>query len=657
MILLESIHLKNFLSHADTSVVFKENQRLLIDGVSGSGKSSIVEALVWCLYNKGRADNRDLIHKGAKSMTVTVMLQYQENVFCKIERHATVDGKHELKVFSNEGASWKPLQIAGIKSLQEYIETEILHSSYLLFVNSVVYPQNNEDSFIKQTAANRKDILLEMANVSAMEEYLKRTKLLISAKSDNCKRLEGSTESLNSWIEQSKSTLGDASDVQRSLYTIQESIDALEARKGRNDAFLKEHDGLLMVVKTIPEEIKNLQDAIADIGTTNPQDEIDGLEAEYDAHVKRYKTWEKKNKELFDKCFPLDLSDIEDQIRSINQSLATILASSGKGDWTCPQCKLVTPLSHICNNQEATIQELESLLKKTNKKREEIVKNNVTYEKGVLALGDKPKEPVLNKTRISQLHDQLVTYRALPIFKDRIGDLQKKLDELLKKIKSLEDLIVPDLDANIADLKTKDAVYTSQLQGIKERTDEIEKATKKYIVEKKMLEELNEEREQLHLLRDAFSPNGITAIVIDFLVPQLESRVNNILQKLSDFRVRFDTQKKGLGKETTLEGLFITVINDQGKELDFDLYSGGEKLRIIVAISEALSEVQQIGFRILDEAFIGLDQESIEGFVEVIEELSDRFSQLICISHLQDIKDTFDEKILITKNNGISIIN
>jgi exonuclease SbcC len=160
----------------------------------------------------------------------------------------------------------------------------------------------------------------------------------------------------------------------------------------------------------------------------------------------------------------------------------------------------------------------------------------------------------------------------------------------------------------------------------------------------------------LDFLKDAFGANGIKAIVIDYILPDLEERINNILSKLSDFRVSLETQKSGAGKDVVIEGLFIFIYNELGEQANYDTYSGGERLKIAVAISEALAEIQNFGFRILDELFIGLDEESVEGFVEVINTLQNKFPQLVCVSHLRSIQDAFNEKITIVKNKGNSQI-
>ena len=97
-------------------------------------------------------------------------------------------------------------------------------------------------------------------------------------------------------------------------------------------------------------------------------------------------------------------------------------------------------------------------------------------------------------------------------------------------------------------------------------------------------------------------------------------------------------------------------MNDQGEEFDYDSYSGGQKIKILFAITEGLAQMQKIEFRILDEAVIGLDEESGDQFAAAILAFQGRFKQLICISHLQQIKDLFENKIVVKNFLGTSKI-
>ena len=169
---------------------------------------------------------------------------------------------------------------------------------------------------------------------------------------------------------------------------------------------------------------------------------------------------------------------------------------------------------------------------------------------------------------------------------------------------------------------------------------------------------LNERVEALVALKEAFSPRGIKAVAVDYIIPNLEERINSILEQMSDFRIRLDTQQAKTSEEGVKEGLFITVINEVGEEMNFDSFSGGERVKITIAISEALASLLsgRIGFRIMDENIISLDKESTEVFVSVLTKLQEKFNQLLIISHLDAVKDIFEKKIMVTKINGVSKI-
>ncbi len=167
---------------------------------------------------------------------------------------------------------------------------------------------------------------------------------------------------------------------------------------------------------------------------------------------------------------------------------------------------------------------------------------------------------------------------------------------------------------------------------------------------------------KLFMIKEAFGSKGIKTVIVDYILPRLEDGVNSVLSKLSDLRIRFDTQRDSLDGENQVERLFITIINEEGEEMAFENYSGGERLKITVAISEALAYLQPVGFRIFDEVFIGLDDASTESFASVLDkiqnhyDMKNHFSQLICVSHMGAIKDMFDKVIAVRKNGGISSI-
>jgi DNA repair exonuclease SbcCD ATPase subunit len=66
--------------------------------------------------------------------------------------------------------------------------------------------------------------------------------------------------------------------------------------------------------------------------------------------------------------------------------------------------------------------------------------------------------------------------------------------------------------------------------------------------------------------------------------------------------------------------------------------------------------LQNIGFRLLDENIVGLDETTIESYSNVMLTLQENTQQLLVISHITSVKDLFEDKIKITKINGESKI-
>ena len=138
---------------------------------------------------------------------------------------------------------------------------------------------------------------------------------------------------------------------------------------------------------------------------------------------------------------------------------------------------------------------------------------------------------------------------------------------------------------------------------------------------------------------------------------KFKDRINEVLSTLSDFRIRLDTQREKIDGEGVVEGLFIKIYNELNEEMDYDNYSGGEKVRIMMAITEGLASLtKKAGFRLMDEAIYALSADMTADFAEVILKLQQKYPQVLAISHLEEIKALFEDTLLIKKNNGISTI-
>ena len=159
-------------------------------------------------------------------------------------------------------------------------------------------------------------------------------------------------------------------------------------------------------------------------------------------------------------------------------------------------------------------------------------------------------------------------------------------------------------------------------------------------------------------LAQAFGKNGIQALIIENVVPQLADYANELLDRLSDGRMRvtFVTQKT-TAKGEPAETLEI-VISDGESSRKYELYSGGEAFRANFAIRVALSRLlaHRAGARlqtlVVDEGFGTQDAHGRQRLVEAILAIKDQFERILVVTHIEDLKDAFPYRIEVTKDES-----
>jgi exonuclease SbcC len=700
--ILKQLKILNFISHSNTTIDFKPKQKTLLAGKSGSGKTSIVEAIVWALYNKNRSSNLSIIKKGTKNASVTVILQDKEKDY-KISRTIDDKNKHELKVSEKEeGKKFIPIKAQGTREMQEYIEKNILHASYLLFVNSIISPQNSTEDFVSQTATRKKDILLEIVKASDYDNYLKKTKEELSKIKTDKEVLLSKIEGRQDEIKNNQETADKLKDYENEEIRLKEEIAnlkkeyeeltnkqkeimekmaALKSKEENIETKVKDYDAK-------NEKIENLNKKIIELSSVD----IEGLKKEieilnekkkeldeYNITKDKMLEWNNKHMEIL-KLMPVQ-HDYDGDKAEINRQLISII---GTKLGQCPKCGYIDPEQE--KKKQEGIKTLESRLNTVQLSQSTYNESLAGYNKQIEGLGSPPILNLITEQYTSLLTDlkdfdelnrKLINAEninkeiesagnEIKIIKTEQESISKEIEEIKMEISRKNELYDKERDIKEKIIKINGKLddlmiahtSNSELLGVaKHAVEKIKKSEVELNTLRKELEKNSEDIEALNLIKDAFGPNGIKAIMIDYILPELEDRINAILSKLSDFRIELTTQKSGTGKDVLLEGLFIVITNAEGEQLDFNNYSGGERIKVTTAISEALASLSKCNFRILDEAVVALDEESVEQFIEAISEIQKKVSQVLCISHIDSIKNLFEERINIVKQNGNSKIN
>lgn len=159
-------------------------------------------------------------------------------------------------------------------------------------------------------------------------------------------------------------------------------------------------------------------------------------------------------------------------------------------------------------------------------------------------------------------------------------------------------------------------------------------------------------------LERAFGKDGVPALLIEQALPQIETKANEILERLSQgtMSVRFVTQAayKDKRRDDLRETLEIQISDNAGSR-DYEMFSGGEAFRVNFAIRLALSEVlaQRAGARlqtlVIDEGFGSQDAQGRQRLIEAINLVRPDFAKILVITHIDELKDVFPARIEVEK--------
>ncbi|MGI9554563.1 MAG: metallophosphoesterase [Vampirovibrionia bacterium] len=169
--------------------------------------------------------------------------------------------------------------------------------------------------------------------------------------------------------------------------------------------------------------------------------------------------------------------------------------------------------------------------------------------------------------------------------------------------------------------------------------------------QKASFEALQKEYSAFDLYKQCMHPNGIAFDVIRKKLPVINEEIGKILSNIVDFEVFFEDDGKRLD-------IFIKHPLYDARPLEMG--SGAEKTISAMAIRLALLSVSSLpkgDIFVLDEPGTALDEENMQGFVDILSIIRSYFKTVLLISHLDTLKDCVDMQITIDKKDGYASVN
>jgi len=173
---INSIELENFRRYKEEIIEFPIGL-IGIVGRNGVGKSTLVEALAWCLYGSDAARTKqdEIKRSQAKEQEkcrVIIELTFDSNAL-KIER--TLSGKN-FTPSANLYLNGNPNpHVSGTKAVTDYI----IHRTkmdYIAFITSIYARQKDLDGLSGMTGAARKKTILRLLRIDQIEDAIKMIK-------------------------------------------------------------------------------------------------------------------------------------------------------------------------------------------------------------------------------------------------------------------------------------------------------------------------------------------------------------------------------------------------------------------------------------------------------------------------------------------------
>jgi len=215
MITFEKIRWKNFLSTGnqfteinlslDSEAKFSKNSTTLIVGTNGAGKSTVLDALTFSLFNKP-------FRKISKGQLVNTVNEKD----CMVEVEFSI-GSTEWKVVRSIKPSkfeiWRDGslmdQAASANDQQKWLEQNVIKMNYKSFTQIVILGSSTFVPFMQLTAPNRREVIEDLLDIKIFSSMNNLIKDKIRQIKEETRTLELKKESLNDKVEMQERFIDD----------------------------------------------------------------------------------------------------------------------------------------------------------------------------------------------------------------------------------------------------------------------------------------------------------------------------------------------------------------------------------------------------------------------------------------------------------------
>jgi len=653
-----------------------------IFGKNYSGKSSIVDSLLYSLYNttsKSIRKNLNIINQNKDECRSRATIKVHDEEYIversskkyvkRLKGEETQEASTDLEFYKQDlignntslnGTSRQDTD----KNVRKYFGT---HSDFLM---TSMASQLEALSFINEGSTKRKEFLAKFLDLELFDKKFKLAKEESAATKIALKRIDH--------IDFDTEIKGIKGDIAKSGLSIEKNRALCLALKD-NTALLTEELGQIQEkIDSVPAEIIDPVMTMKEIEVK--KNSILSLTSKKTDSLKALESEEVVFKKISDFLEGFDITSFEEKkeiidskkdelrnfLQEIRKSSDEIITGRKKQDLLLevpcgsqyPTCKFIKDAHSAIDLIQITEVKQRDLSLNVNRLGKEIsdlspeeveshIENyNLLVEKG-------------NKFATSITSNRLTVERADSLlFKEQVEleNLQKKSEEYeinKESIENLKDLLRKQsaLDVDIKKGEKESALCENRIMNLHKKHGSLEQ---KLIHMQQQLEEyetLKEDFAAYHLLMTCCHPSGVSYDIIKERLPFINQEIAKILTNIVDFEIFISNSD---------DKLDIFIKHPEYDPRPLEMGSGAEKTIASMAIRLAfltVSSLPKSDLFILDEPGTALDEENMEGFVRILDMVKGYFKTVILISHLDSLKDCVDMQINIEKKSGFAHVN
>jgi len=592
---------------------------------NGSGKSSLIEALVWVLWGKtsqGLAADAVVNAKAGRDCSVSIIIEDEDSGdeyrivrYRKHRKH-----RNEVQLFCNGK------DVSGSTNVvtQALIE-DVMGVDYRTFLNSVVFSHAGSiKRFTEMTDLEQKEVFERILSLDWVTK-------LHAQMVDERKRLSAKLSSQHAVLQDAQRKILAESD---SLSTyIEEEVKFDESKQDRIDELVEKRKSLRRERKGSSSKLVNNQEYV-----DSTKSKIAGVKSKLTTLEQRYTIGRDKfRSKLHDVQVALEVAD--QGLRRIDTQEAQVNDESLGS--SCPVCLQEVTKDHLDRLRDGfddERDELEASRTKNLLRADELQTKLADYKRKYQLKVDTHTTTIESyREELRELQDTQRMNRTLQLRIEGFDNQLKDVEIELKRAKERKNIfadLVSSVEANLKGLR-RDLVIARSRIALHDR-----------------------KLKSCEFWVEGFSTKGIRSLLLDGVVGSLNTNAEFYSDMLTGgaIDIGFSTQKQ-LKSGEFRDSFTITTSNVSGAT-EYAANSKGERRRIDLCVALAIADLlssrssKRFNIIVLDEVFDNLDESGKEAVMALLDYLSTVRESVFVITHLESLKSQFPNEVRVVRSQG-----